>query len=434
MGHTEMLLAVAGLDELGVKERAAKLASGDWSSFKPDERAGFFFAKKLTRTPWAIAKTDVDTLVAHLGPDHALDSIWYICWCNYMTRVADAFQIPLEPENVFKRPESPAYVPVLTNAEAWKKLPPAEEGQGQPLPSWIRALAGSLPKTAAAVLEWDYLHRAESPLEPKLRAKLRWITAHSNRCEYAKAYARADYVRAGGKADDIDDLPRQLDKLPDAERKALQVMRQLAEAGYTITDAQMTELVKAHGEKQVAAMVLLSAYANFQDRLLLALGVSVEKDGPMPPVKVRFRKPPAPVAKDEPKKDASAKKDQEVPKRKLTPPAKDPPPIPEKVDDPEWTSISMDTLRGLMEQQKARRQIRIRIPDAKVVQASLPPEMPQPEKQVQIIWYLVTFGYQPQLTEAWGRTGRAFREDADLDRVHTGSLFWIVTRANMCFY
>ena len=103
MGHSEMLLAVAGLNELTVKERAAKLASGDWSTFKPAERAGLFFARKLTRTPWAVHQGDIDTLVAHLGLEHAVDSIWYVCWCNYMTRVADAFQIPLERENIFMR-------------------------------------------------------------------------------------------------------------------------------------------------------------------------------------------------------------------------------------------------------------------------------------------------------------------------------------------
>ena len=105
MGHTEMLLAVAGLDELVVKERAKVLASGDWSSFKDHERAELFFARKLTRSPWAITKNDMDTLAAHLGPEHALDAVWYCCWCNYMTRVADAFQIPLERENVFKKPK-----------------------------------------------------------------------------------------------------------------------------------------------------------------------------------------------------------------------------------------------------------------------------------------------------------------------------------------
>src|SRR4051794_32177406 len=104
MGHTEMLLAVAGLDELTVKERAARLAGGDWSSFPPAERAGLHFAHKLTRTPWAVGPADREVLAAHLGPEHALDAIWYVCWCNYMTRVADAFQIPLEPVNVFADP------------------------------------------------------------------------------------------------------------------------------------------------------------------------------------------------------------------------------------------------------------------------------------------------------------------------------------------
>lgn len=101
MGHTQMLLAVAGLKERGLNERVAKLASGDWSSFPPNERAGLLFAHKLTRTPWAVGQADLDTLTAHMGRERALDSIWYVCWCNYMTRVADAFQIPLEAENVF---------------------------------------------------------------------------------------------------------------------------------------------------------------------------------------------------------------------------------------------------------------------------------------------------------------------------------------------
>jgi alkylhydroperoxidase family enzyme len=107
MGHTEMLLAVAGLDELGLKDRVEKLAGGDWSSFRPDERAGLLFARKLTRTPWEVGQSDIDTLVAHLGREHALDAVWYVCWCNYMTRVADAFQLPLERENVFMPPKKP---------------------------------------------------------------------------------------------------------------------------------------------------------------------------------------------------------------------------------------------------------------------------------------------------------------------------------------
>ena len=51
MGHSEMLLAVAGLqrDEIGARVR--KLESGDWSDFPPAERAAFGLAYKLSRDP-----------------------------------------------------------------------------------------------------------------------------------------------------------------------------------------------------------------------------------------------------------------------------------------------------------------------------------------------------------------------------------------------
>jgi alkylhydroperoxidase family enzyme len=111
MGHSEMLLAVAGLDKNTLNERTKKLASTDWSSFPPAERAGFFFAKKLAREPGSVSDQDVEQLIRHFGVPRTLDVIWWACRCNYMTRVADAFQIPLERDNVFEDvypPGSPA--------------------------------------------------------------------------------------------------------------------------------------------------------------------------------------------------------------------------------------------------------------------------------------------------------------------------------------
>ena len=40
-------------------------------------------------------------LARHFGPDCALAVVWWACRCHYMTRVADAFQLPLEKVNVF---------------------------------------------------------------------------------------------------------------------------------------------------------------------------------------------------------------------------------------------------------------------------------------------------------------------------------------------
>jgi alkylhydroperoxidase family enzyme len=98
-----MLLAVAGLEEKQIDERTKLLASGDWSSFPAGERAAFAYARKLSLTPWDVSAADVDSLVRHFGEERAMDIVWWACRCHYMTRVADAFQLPLEKENVFRR-------------------------------------------------------------------------------------------------------------------------------------------------------------------------------------------------------------------------------------------------------------------------------------------------------------------------------------------
>lgn len=102
MGHSEMLLAVAGLDSEALAERTRLLATGDWSKFSPADRYAFAFARKLSTEPWNINDADFQGLVDNYGTERALDVVWWASRCHYMTRVADAFQIPLERENVFE--------------------------------------------------------------------------------------------------------------------------------------------------------------------------------------------------------------------------------------------------------------------------------------------------------------------------------------------
>src|SRR4051812_24314850 len=97
-------------------------------------------------------------------------------------------------------------VPLLDLEKTWERLPKAESGGGVPLPSWARALADSLPRTTAAMLDLDRLHRTESPLGPILQGKMRWVIADANRCEYSKAYAVADLRRAGLGDEELADL------------------------------------------------------------------------------------------------------------------------------------------------------------------------------------------------------------------------------------
>lgn len=103
MGHAEMLLAVAGLAPADIQDLTRRLASGDWSSFSAAHRLAFRCAWQLTRAPATFGESDRRALVATFGHERAVDVIWHVAWANYMTRFADAFQLPLERENVFAR-------------------------------------------------------------------------------------------------------------------------------------------------------------------------------------------------------------------------------------------------------------------------------------------------------------------------------------------
>ena len=107
MGHSEMVLAVAGLKPDEITSRTKKLAEGDWSDFSPAEQLAFQFAYKQARAPGKLTDADVRGLTESFGRHRALDLVWYGGWCNYMTRVADAFQLPLEKENVFAPAKKP---------------------------------------------------------------------------------------------------------------------------------------------------------------------------------------------------------------------------------------------------------------------------------------------------------------------------------------
>src|SRR5262245_23104116 len=104
MGHSEMLLAVAGLKQDEVKALTKKLATGDWSDFPRAQQTAFALAYRRRKEPAKITDADREALVAVFGREPAADLIYYVAWCNYMTRIADAFQLPLEKENVFTPP------------------------------------------------------------------------------------------------------------------------------------------------------------------------------------------------------------------------------------------------------------------------------------------------------------------------------------------
>jgi hypothetical protein len=174
----------------------------------------------------------------------------------------------------------------VTDAEAWARLPDLKVGVAEPLPVWARILVRSLPATTASMLEMDRVQRAEASLNPKLRARIRWEAARANGCAYSEANAVADYVSAGGVKSDLSN--EAVHSLTEIDRRTMEFAHRMCREAYSVTDADVAQLLEHYGPERLTGIVLCLAYANFQDRMFNALGITVEPGGPLPPPKFVF--------------------------------------------------------------------------------------------------------------------------------------------------
>src|SRR5262249_39290438 len=181
--------------------------------------------------------------------------------------------------------------------------------------------------------------------------------ADVNRCAYAKRYAEFDLKRAGVKPSEIEALAGDLKKLPRQERAAILFARKMSRDASSVTDDEVAELIRHYGEAKVVAMVHTLAFANFQDRIFLALGVEVEKGGPLAPVEVRV----APAGSS-----------------KVTVPARPPwkavreAKAPDEKTKPDWRPLDVAEVRKSLEAQKERKG---RIQPPKDGLAKVPPDV-----------------------------------------------------------
>ncbi len=307
-------------------------------------------------------------------------------------------------------PDAPP-LPACQDDEAWSLLP----RKNPPLPAWARVLVKPLPRTTGAMLELDYLHRARNPLPPLLAGKLRWMAAHTLGSVYAERYAEADLRRAGMSEADLKKLAGDPATLSADDRTLLAFARKMTRAASTVTDAEMADLLRRFGPDKVVAMVHTLAYANFHGRIILALGVEVEPQGPIPPHDYGLD-PAKRTAIKSPRRPSL-----EGPVGKVDPLQG------VKID---WGKQGFDMVLQRLEEQKNRAP-RISLPDKKQF-AKLPPSAKRQAEQ--IVWMTVSMGFQPELTRAWFECLRAFQSEAQFNRVFSGSVFWVVTRTNDCFY
>jgi alkylhydroperoxidase family enzyme/thiol-disulfide isomerase/thioredoxin len=305
----------------------------------------------------------------------------------------------------------------VSDDQAWAMLPALASGEKQPLPNWIKPVVIQMPRTAAAMLELDKAFRDSGPLDAALRAKLRWTVAHANHCEYGEKLALADLQRVSGGKANLSELTNSSKNWPTELADEVEFVRLLTVAGPTIPDALFERLRVKHGDRGVAAMVLLTAYGNFQDRLLLGLNVPVEKNGPYPPLDVKFGEGALQMTPLIPPDNGVATYEENG--QAVTP------------RDQAWKTVTYDQLQQKLEKQRDRKP-RLPIPTWDEVKGKLPDAMAV--RPTSIRWSLINYGYAAELAIPWTLTTRTHWAECPSNRIFEESLFWVQTRAVGCNY
>ncbi len=302
--------------------------------------------------------------------------------------------------------------PLARGNAAWQHLPRTNP----PLPEWARMLVETLPKTTGSMLELDYLHRAENPLGAVWSGKLRWVVADALGCEYGRQYALADLRQAGLSDEVIHSLMHRSAADDSAEEMILKLARRLTLEAHAVSDQEMASLQTVLNAEQVVALVHTVAFANFQNRIFLGLGAQLSQPNPVPAQRYDF--------------DRAARAEVATPPRPAWESLRNAIGAGAPLGNAEWTERTIDELESALASQQAR-QPRIPMPDEQRL-AALPPEILQ--RSGKIVWSRLSMGYQPRLTMAWFDCMRTFQSEAQLDRVFSNSFFWVITRANNCFY
>ncbi len=309
-------------------------------------------------------------------------------------------------------------IPLLSNEEAWQRLPEAEHGTGQPLPTWARALAGTLPQTTAAMLELDYLYRTTPQFSPTERALIRLSAARINHSGYGISMAKSELISEGKTPIEIESLANgDTNLLSENDKQLVSFVEQLSSRGADLRDEQYHSVANRLGDDRMVGLVLLTAYANFQDRLVHALGLVNEPENLEGPLNVRFA-------------DSTIAGSRTVTASRPEISDHGPAQLPSL---PDWSSTTFAEIQTSLEKQRAR-STRITIPSWSEIVTSLPDGLYNQDKPLEIRWSRLVVGRQPVLGPAWIKCLRVFGNEAKQDRVFEESVFWVVTRQLGCFY
>lgn len=254
------------------------------------------FVKLLTTHPWLLGQNDVEELRRVGFKD--IEILHVVLGCahfNYYNRMADGIGIRLE-----YRSDLPSLVPPSdSRSDSQQELAEPISPTSSSSYAWIRAVRDNSfkprvdePRNLFALMsanvpardlgrEWrDYQLKPTAELDAVRRARLALYISALNRCEYDILWLRRQLKMLGSDESVTEWLAR--GRLPENFSRTDQILFEhashLTRIPWTVREEDIQHLRKAglddHG---ILQLTMLSAYWNYENRVVLGLGVPLEE-------------------------------------------------------------------------------------------------------------------------------------------------------------
>ena len=257
------------------------------AKLSPRHRQMLEFVEKLTRTPWLLEESDLDSLrKAGFSDLEVLHIVLGTAHFNYLNRVADGVGIRLEYEVTLPTAPSPRR---FAMEEAPRSQPPPSAGKnggcawiddfadngrgdaGEPR-NFFRAMGGN-PEARKLARAWRaYQLRGTSRLDAGQRSWIAFSISSFDRCAYTAHWHQKELKQR------TEEPLAQLDGV-EISRRALLLRhaRKLAREPATVAEKDLARLREAGlDDLAILELTMLVGYLSFESRVALGLGVSLE--------------------------------------------------------------------------------------------------------------------------------------------------------------
>ncbi len=256
------------------------------------------FVDKLTRFPWMMLESDIESLrQAGFQDVEILHIVMGSAHFNYLNRMADGIGIRFEYQSDlpdFQPQPMENRTPSLPGPTGRRSVPHEDKTIG-----WISCpnqlltgLKGSEPfnlfqsmghNSGAAQLakEWrDYQLRPTAQFDARTRGRLALYVSALNYCEYSTLWYRQSLVQLGDESATLDCLSRgeQPAGLQKLEKLEFEHAKRLTLEPWTTCEAHIDRLRQAGlDDSGVLQLSMLISYLSFEIRIALGLGVASER-------------------------------------------------------------------------------------------------------------------------------------------------------------